>query len=62
VADMLAWCRWFIEHYSEVPEWTALPGGPLFRNVQDPMPTKIGGSGSSAVRPGGPTLLVASRP
>jgi HNH endonuclease len=32
VADMLAWCHWFIGQYSEVPEWTALPGGPLSKN------------------------------
>src|SRR5918996_2886747 len=29
VADMLAWCRWFIGQYSDAPEWTAVPGGPL---------------------------------
>ena len=27
VADMLAWCRWFIDQYSEDSEWTSPPGG-----------------------------------
>jgi HNH endonuclease len=32
VADMLAWCRWFISQYSDDPELTAFPGGPLAEN------------------------------
>lgn len=28
VADMLAWCRWFIGQYDDAPEWTAKEGGP----------------------------------
>ena len=29
VADMLAWCWWFIDQYADAPEWVAFPGGPL---------------------------------
>lgn len=32
VADMLAWCRWFIGQYDDAPEWTAKEGGPLAKN------------------------------
>jgi len=32
VADMLAWCWWFIDQYSYAPEWAAFPGGPLSEN------------------------------
>jgi hypothetical protein len=32
VADMLAWCRWFIRQYAEAPEGTSLPGGPQTKN------------------------------
>ncbi len=38
VADMLGWCRWFIDQYSDDPEWTSLPGGPLSRDDAERQP------------------------
>jgi hypothetical protein len=34
VADMLTWCRWFIEQYADAPERVNLPGGPLTKDGQ----------------------------
>jgi hypothetical protein len=34
VADMLTWCRWFIEQYADAPERVTLPGGPLTKDGQ----------------------------
>ena len=52
VTDMLAWCRWFIEQYSEVPDWTALPGGdPLAGNGAESVGNQGGGLPSPVVKP-----------
>jgi len=32
VADMLAWCWWFIDQYSDAPQWVTFPGGPVSEN------------------------------
>jgi hypothetical protein len=44
VADMLEWCRWFIDQYSNDPEWTALPGGSLFKKGAEPAASQDGRS------------------